>query len=47
MNRHTIVFDVPEGWNEGLAEQFESLNALIDSGEFDLSLTSLDTDDFE
>ncbi len=45
--RHTIVFDVPEGWNECLAEQFESLNALIDSGEFDLSLTSLDTDDFE
>jgi hypothetical protein len=31
--KHTIVFDLPEGWSDNLNREFEKLNSLIESGE--------------
>ena len=32
---HTIVFDLPEGWNATLEREFEKINALIETGELE------------
>ena len=34
--KHTIVFDLPEGWTENLNREFGKLNELIESGEVSL-----------